>query len=310
MSYHTVFILRQKSPIIGQLDSIKLFGAITSALSELNFDMMDQYLKSFEDGTLRISSVFPVIKNNKANHFFLPIPKIDFEDDLSDDEKEKYFSDIKKLKKIKYVSKNIFELIINQKLSLSVVINKIKNEWCIKNKTFLVEINEKTPEMKTIEVPRNSLNRYTGKSKIFYTNATIYNGCDMFFLVKGNKENKRIIESAIKFLEDRGFGQDYSTGFGNFEYLSKEEIEIKEPESESCVNLSLFYPKGKELSGVNKQYSLREIKGITQKGMHIPAVIFIEEGSCFDDNKLLGSKYTVPETQNILAGYIYTINIM
>lgn len=318
MSMHTAYVLRQKSPIIGELDSIKLFGAITAALAEIDPGKMAIFLKAFEDNNLRLSSIFPAMPDGDEHTYYLPMPKIRFGkvpnlDDPDEDKQKETYERLKRIKKIKYASKHVFEALTNKRHTYSDLLAKTgkTGEWNIKGK-YLRLCDETSPDIKHIESPRNSLNRYNGRSEIFYSDATIYANCDMFFLAKGSKELISIVEGAIRFLEDRGFGQDYTTGFGSFKYIKKEDIELKEPEdpSCSCITLSLFYPKNCEISTANKLYSIREIKGITKNGKHIPAVIFIEEGSYFEKEKFGGATYKVPETNNILSGYAYTVKVV
>ena len=322
MSEQTAFILQLKSPLIGKLDSIKLFGAITSALSELDPQKMEFFLKSFEENKLRISSLFPVVPDKEGHRYYLPMPKIDFRvdpnifNDIEENKRKEQFGLLKKIKKIKYVSKEIFEELINNRYYIRNLLEKLDKDtgvWKIEKKIenrYLLNKTETAPVIKETEVPRNMLNRYTGRSEIFYSAASVYENCNIFFLARGDEHLINIIESAIKFLQDRGFGQDSSTGYGTFKYTKKEKLDIEEPESSCCITLSLFYPKEAEISKTKKIYTIREIKGITKDGKHIPAVVFIDEGSYFEKEEVNGTKYVVPKTVNILSGYAYPIKIV
>lgn len=70
-------------------------------------------------------------------------------------------------------------------------------------------------------IPNNSVNRITNETEgIFYTSGNEFKNMGLFFLVEFMDEDyKPIVKAAIKFLKDRGFGRDISTGKGQFDYL-------------------------------------------------------------------------------------------
>ena len=161
------------------------------------------------------------------------------------------------------------------------------------------------PQIESIDMPRNALNRYTLKSNIFYSPATIYKNCNLYFLAHTDEQNLKSIESALKFLQDRGIGQDYSVGFGQFEF-EKTELELNEPNSANkTITLSkmILDENKKELYS----YKAEEIKGFNKDGLHIYPTVYLKDGSCIS-SEVKGKILKIRENF-LINGLCYPINI-
>lgn len=310
MTPHTAVILTPESNFMAEVDSIKIFGSIASALSELDRDKFDEFYNSVKNGETRISSAFPLIKDT----LFFPMPIYSVGYDTAKD--IGIFNELKGIKKAEFVSQRVFEEILNNKPGLRDILEKIENEeWRLdKNKKCIyldeeTEIEERNFLIKRYEVPKNVLNRYTYASTIFYSQAYFYN-CDLFFLVKTSRDILKLIKTALKLLEDRGMSQDFSIGFGKFKVRNiKEDINLNESDDEGIVLLSKYHPAENEIKSIKsceKAYKIKEIKGFTKK-WHIPPYLFFEEGSCFKLNGLKGKLIDIPDTKTSLNGIAYYV---
>lgn len=309
MTKHTAIILTPESNFMGEVDSIKLFGSIASALSELDRNDFDKFYNSVSSGETRISSAFPLVGNT---YFFpMPIYPSKYDEKLSKSDDIKIFMKIKEIKKTGFVSQKIFEYIINNKPELGKILDKVYNKGWKLNKKYLYSNGEadiKENLIKRHEVPKNILDRYTYRSTIFYSQAYFYN-CDLFFLVKTNKEVLKLIKTALKLLEDRGLSQDFSIGFGEFKLKDIREIELDES-GNGVVLLSKYHPNEDEVKLIkdsDKSYRIKEIKGFTKNGFHIPAYKFFEEGSYFKLDEIKGGVIDIPHTKTSLNGTAYYV---
>ena len=313
MTTHTAVILSPESNFMAEVDSIKIFGSIASALSELDRDKFNRFYSSVKTGETRISSSFPLIKDT---HLFpMPIYSFEYDKDLSEkSENIEVFTKIKEIKKTEFVSQSVFEEILNNKPKLGDILEKIESgEWRLDKKCLYLdeedELEEKNFLIKRYEIPKNVLNRYTYGSTIFYSQAHFYN-CDLFFLVKTSKGILKLINAALKLLEDRGMSQDFSIGFGKFMLRNIKEIELNEPGGGGMILLSKYHPDENEIeliNSCNKYYRIKEIKGFTNNGFHIPPYIFFREGSCFKLNGIKGKLIDIPDARTSLNGIAYYI---
>ena len=134
-------------------------------------------------------------------------------------------------------------------------------------------------------LPNNSVNRLFNDTKIFYTQGDNYKNLGLFFLIKVfDDEFDAILKSAIKFLKDRGFGRDISTGKGQFDYIiENNDNSIDIDNGNMFTTLSRFIPSEDDLKRIN-EYSFYEIdskRGRDKSGEIRKQVRFFKEGSIF-----------------------------
>ena len=262
-----------------KLHSDTLFGAITYAVSELYPNLVDEMINEFDAGRppFLISSAFPVIyDNNEKIRFY---PKIIMDSDLS-----KFDSKIKKdYKKVEYIEEKLFYDLLDGKITEEEI---LKNYSSYNRFSNLLISNDLDVEIGFGEniLPNNSVNRLIHETKIFYTQGDSYKNLGLFFLVHlYDDEYEDIIKSSIKFLKDRGFGRDISTGKGHFDYEVEDTFDIEETKDNMFVTLSRFIPLKDDLKRIN-EYSYYEIgskRGRDKTGEIRKLVRFFKEGSIF-----------------------------
>lgn len=267
--------------IFPQLHSDTLFGALTSAISELYPEKVDEMLKEFEiKPPFLISSTFPFIfKEDKKIRFY---PKPIFKEylDVSLEQHKKY-------KGVSYLEETIFFNLIKGKVSEYDIVSNIEDYNKIKNLLTFEEYNIKVDYTETV-LPNNSVNRYTNEAKIFYSSGGEYKNLGLFFIIEFiNKDYEEIVKSAIRFLKDRGFGKDISTGKGQFDYEIDEDFKLPYDDSDldSFITLSRFIPNKDDLDNIG-EYSSYEIgskRGKSRSGEPRKQVRFFNEGSIFKE---------------------------
>ena len=263
-----------------KLHSDTLFGALISAISELYPDKVDYIINEFEGEKppFLISSTFPVIFNGDDKVKFYP--KLIVGSDLTGIDSKI----IKDYKKVDYVDEKLFNALINGEISEKELLDDYEKYYRYSNLLMSEKIDVDIGFGKNI-LPNNSVNRLVHETKIFYTQGDSYKNLGLFFLVKIIDEDfKEVLQSAIKFLKDRGFGRDISTGKGHFEYsIDEDECDLENEDGNMFVTISRFIPTADDLKRIN-EYSFYEIdskRGRDKSGEIRKQVRFFKEGSIF-----------------------------
>jgi len=216
------------------IHSDTLFSAMVNAIRiNKGRDSVEDFVSNFRDGNTRISSVFP-----KLEGIFL-FPKLLLRFDEDSDKRDR-----KMVKKAMFVSKMMFERLINE--------GKYPKDLHIK-KGIIGSDNE----LKKIELGRDwikseVLERFSRVSSgnedhsLFNIATTIYDSANLYVLVKGKID---IVEESLKMLEDLGIGGKISSGMGQIKFVGRGNLELNVPKStDYCTTLSLFTPRRNELN--------------------------------------------------------------
>lgn len=303
------------------LSSDSLFGAITYALSELYPDKLNDYLKRFEDKNnlpFLISSAFPFLKSGDEYCRFYPKPLSKFQ--------SKDVISYKKFKKIKFLEESIFIDLVSGNIDNRQLFDSfVKKEFLINenNKSFLFkkENNDLLNDnfFSTEIAPHNVIDRINYNSmNIFYSsNYRFKENKGLFFLVDFLDDSfEEIFLSALKYLRDRGFGKDISTGNGQFDFEIDdfdvfEEINSSE-KGQYFLALSRFIPDSEDINRISKAslssllYELGDKQSRDSFGLR-KKTRFFKEGSIFP----FYSKYcgSLVETSDKSVEYGYSFNI-
>ena len=273
--------------VFPKLHSDRLFGAFISAISELYPDKVDEIINDFKSNNppFIISSTFPAISiDDEKLRFF---PKIIINNSLN---KTFNLDDLKDFKKVEYYEERIFFDIINGKLSEEEILTNYNNYHRISNFLMLKD-KEVNIEVKNAILPNNMINRLSGETKIFYSDGLRYSdNIELFFFIEFfNPDYENIIKSALKFLKDRGFGQDISIGKGQFDYTI-EDISINDlsqnsvsHDNDKFITLSRFIPSEEDLKFIDEysNYEILSKRSKDKSGENRKQVRFFKEGSTF-----------------------------
>lgn len=253
-----------------ELHSDTIFGALTYAINKLYPEITNKMISSFIENKppFILSSAFPFIFNDKEDFetgnktkFF---PKIIL---ANINNKEHDYKILKEYKKVNYLDEKIFFNLILGKINEDKIISNFNNYTKFKDMLMNKKENIKFTYSE-ITTPNNSVNRLYNKTDgIFYTSGKKFKNMGLFFLIKFyDGTYKEIIRGAIKFLKDRGFGKDISTGKGQFDYYIDEDYSLESEYNlnnnlNNFITLSRFIPNTNDLNAIN-EYVKRDIKHI------------------------------------------------
>ncbi len=266
--------------IVPYIPSDTLWGAVASAHVTLGLPF------DFAKPPFAISSAFPFVQN----HYFFPVP-LGGLDGLLKQAAEQDEIWIKKIKKINYLEKSVFEQIISgQKLQLNrLFIPEAQDEFLVNAR----QLAELFPIYRIYEVPRITVDRLqdsAAEGQIFYFSQMVFQEqAGLFFMAHfANEQAQKHLEAALHLLGDEGLGADRTVGRGFFE-VEKTEVELNLPEKPNAfTTLSLYFPKQDELKLLlNDQvrYRLVKRKGyaahVGVRGKRRGMVRMFAEGSLF-----------------------------
>lgn len=271
-----------------------LMGALVNMYALLGKEV------NFSDPPFKVTSAFPF----SGDLFFFPVPigtlhhLMQEADDLSI---------VKKLKKVKFIEKSLFEkLLRGEAFSLSEINWKLLKKF----NQFLIPsgVNSFNGVFSVSEVPRIRVDRgdhsVKGGNIFYFSQLFFHERCGLFFLVDMADEHVEQFEAALSLLADEGLGADRNVGKGFFSW-EKTEIELQIPENADSVYLaSLYYPKFEEISNKidisNSYYKILTRKGFVfnfkLSGLRRSPVRMLEEGSILkvkDGNDINGDNPVV-----------------
>lgn len=206
---------------------------------------VEDFLRSFS-----LSSAFPFV----GNSLFLPKPQGKIDVVVTDMEE---YSSRKKLKKIKYLESNLWNVVVAGK-RLEVVSSQIKDDFLVSvgnvdgfNKPYKTQVNQR------VSVPRvdnKPAEPFFFEWKYFNSNAGLY--C---ILDTSDDARCREIVDLFGRLGEIGLGTDRNVGGGKFTVESKEWKTIDVEKSDAQMLLSLYIPTEEELAELNLQESKYEL---------------------------------------------------
>lgn len=269
-----------------KLHSDRLFGAIFATISEIFPSKLEDVKHDFESENppFLISSTFPVLDINDSKIKFFPKIILKRKSEVNSQIEKDY-------KKVDYLEESIFLDIINGKITEEDILKNYDDYSRVKN-LLMLKGQEKEIEIAQTLSPHNSINRLINETDIFYTEGLAYgqnNG--LFFLIEIFKESYiPIIKSCLKFLKDRGFGPDISTGKGQFDYeiqdVNLADLNIHDEVTNAgdmFITLSRFIPTKDDLDYISAEssYEISSKRSIDKSGDKRKLVHYFKEGSIF-----------------------------
>lgn len=237
--------------------------------------------------------------------------------------KKDNFDILKMLKKVKFVSEQIFRSVTKEERGIKDYIND-KNiiqgilfddaEVEGLRKRFDVRENKDIKILEEKEVPRVVIDRKTSSSNIYHFGEISFaRNCGLYFLMDLRlKEYEKKVKAAIRVLGDEGIGGDRTYGKGLFK-VEFEKMELDMEPKPHFVTLSLYYPREDEVSTVmDGYYELMKrggwIYSVYAKSLRRRTVRMLAEGSVFKsaDKDLYGGLANVkPEGIDLHEVYRY-----
>ncbi len=285
-------IIDPKSPFLGPIDSVKIYGAFVAGYSQL-FENPKRILSRIGNGEIRFSSPMPLAEGN----FYVFKPMI---------ESEEVDTVVwKRFKKVQYIPLEIAEDALNNgKYSEEQVREIVRNRF-----SFIT----------TIDIPGVSIERQTNLSNIYYKEAYIpvykkpcrdesYKKLKLWILVDAPRNYEKEIKSVFKLLGDLGISKKRSAGYGQF---TTELREFELNDHAHHMFLSKYVPREDEVKGFpfkHSNYELTEVRGYTKSGRAFGLVRALKEGSTFPNMEKMpvgrvvtyGEEYSIVGVPQIL----------
>lgn len=252
-----IIYLKPRSSLKGvELRSDTLFGALCWGIRQIHGNnTLESLLSQFfsRKPPFLISSAFPYKEENNTTIHYLPKPIT--EPIFPKMKTIEGYEKSKKVKKVKYISEKAFNGVINAKDDV------LEDESAFLDTTELIDI----------DVQRNRINRLSLSTEgaLFYSHEIFFpSNMGLYFLLISQKDTKDYIDSALLYLEERGFGGGISVGKGHFKYLRSSDIEIiHQPQiANSFTTLSLYYPTKEEFTLFHENKEMIWYNLIKRKG--------------------------------------------
>ncbi|MCD6513519.1 MAG: type III-A CRISPR-associated RAMP protein Csm4 [Candidatus Odinarchaeota archaeon] len=300
----------------------KLFGIDeATALVNLYIDRNPPFI---------ISSAFPYFSKNGFVLYAFVKPILPLKKYVND---VRAFKNLKKIKKAILLSKMLFEEIINGRLSLGDLLEKVSSGDIIMYENILMTVDEfQNIEQQDMPIKikidsHNTLDRYGCGSLIYFTGSVSFSKeSGLYFLVKFYDNSfKKKFYSTLNLLSDDGIGGNRSIGHGIFRYTTVS-LDLKVPEnSKYVVTLSRYIPTRDEIKKLCQSldhplFELVRIGGFVQSpytklGIRRPTINMISEGSLLPFSKDIDLLGKTVELANIgihkvvRYGYAFLVGI-
>lgn len=271
--------LKPNSVFPDALPSNTIFGAMCKAMAELGMDVDDLIEVFTKRPPFLLSSAFPFVDSSDLHHF-LPKPitkpaRIDI---------EKHFDDAKVYKKARYIHQTIFNKWVKGETDEEEIIKSF-SEYNQKHGLLYEKEIDIDFAIEQIEIPHNRIDRLSSESKEFYfTTGKIFKNAGLYFIIKFNDESYREdVLSALRFLQDRGFGGGISRGYGGAKIEIKDLDFIEESRKKYLMTLSRYIAVEFSEFKDDVWYELVTVRGRSGDGVMKKEVKMLSEGSVFPD---------------------------
>jgi len=225
------------------------------------------------------------------------------------------------MKRVRYIHETVFNKWIQGEIDEEKLSKNIDNYTIVDGLLYPKDLNLDF-RIKSLDTSRNSLNRLTHFSDLFFTSGYYYKNAGLFFMVRFLDEEFEskygdLLLGSFKFLRDRGFGGDISVGKGHFDIynISEKEI-INEPANGNrFISLSKYHPTSDEIEAFKKDdenlyYDFYTKRGRDSSGSIRKKVRFFLEGSTFPQlgKDVYGKSIPVGE-EAVEFGYSFNVRM-
>lgn len=274
-----------------------LFGAFISAMSKIYPEKLNDFRDLFEEGKIRFSSAFYCIKQKDTNSYIYLLPK-PVSLNLADLNEH---IDHKAVKKVKFVSKSIYEKgITSEKWFSDECV--MPNSQCV----FLKEEFEKDEpnfslfekvDLQKVKIHTDEINKDNkGEGRLYSQTDIMIMGSEevdvnWYFLLDLNeqlsKNDENIFYQTLDLMIGNGIGGDRSSGCGKIEEMEIEDfnVNVNNPSNRQLL-LSLAFPKETEKD--KYLYYKTKIRGGmwygSGKNERFKKIMALEEGCILEGN--------------------------
>ena len=250
-----IFKLKFHSPVAGEVDSIKLYGALLHSMKILYPDKFSDFYNDIKQGKIAVSSLIPVVNNEVL--LFKPMlwARVNMENR-------------KNFKKIRYIPIDKAREVLEKGEYTPEQVEDLIN-WA-KDKNF--------PQLMIEEdIPKVSIPKTGGKTNIFYENVKYLFG-NWAVIIKEGNFSKEIL-SCLKYLGEHGVSKKVSWGLGRFDIVDRENFTYRISSGDYCYLLSKFAPQKNEIKSIDfhsSYYEIKTIVGRTRAGKSFKQITLVE----------------------------------
>ncbi len=298
--------------IFRPLHSDTLFGAICFAIEQTHGEEeLIKIIEKFKNTPpFLLSSAFPYVRSDSGRVYFLPKPIEDLE---KINDYKKHIDSFKILKDVKYISRDIFNDWINGRIDGTYILQNM-NKYSVKTGLLFPKEKELKFSIKNFDVPRNQINRLNNFPYLYYFNGYSCKNVGLFFMIRlYDEEYETLLKGVLKFLRDRGFGEDISVGKGEFdiEEISENKIFELPKNQKRFMTLSRYIPSIDEINTFkvrsNVFYDIHLKRGRSFDGKLKKQVYFFSEGSTFPNLKNIYGKILRVHEKSIEYGFAFNV---
>ena len=285
------------------LHSDTLWSALVNAWVFCHPESVEDFITECKKGYFKLSSAFYCVEYPDKQVFFLPKPA-----SLNLFK----FDEPKKLKKIKFISKGVWESgLLPENWFNSSKCTLIQNESIVALKSeintplhiFSIETN---PKVRARDI-NDKESSFFYQTDIFLLNGENYK-VNWYFLTENNLSEhlKRDFEKAIQTMVSLGIGGERTSGCGSLtEYVETSlDIEPVEMSNYKC-SISLIAPDENELTENSLYQTIKRGGRFLEKGKYLPMIQMLLEGAVFD-TEIKGRIITLNDNPPVLR---YGVNL-
>lgn len=291
------------------IHSDTLFSAIICTIARIYpQEVIDNFIKLFENQTISVSSIFYCLEKNKdAMIYFLPKP-ISYNLTTTSDNR-------KQVKKIKFISKAVWE----KGYQPEDWVNDAKCQ--IIQKQFVCTVEEFEGMEKDVKIyykhtlPKVAVHKATKEDTLYnQTNIQVAQNqttpVHLFFLLKTtlSKEDEQYkkLSTVIRLLADTGIGGERSTGCGLIDTITTKNFNVElAEETHTHCSIGLFVPKNQiELQHCTHYQVVRRAGRKTSHDGILQRIRMIQEGAIMTSDQLEGTIVDIsPNNDNTYSRY-------
>jgi CRISPR-associated protein Csm4 len=297
------------------LHSDTLWSALVNAWALACTDTVECFIDECRKGNFKLSSAFYCIEfsdryyglstqspETKKKVFFLPKP---VSLNLF------AFDEPKKLKRIKFISKGIWESGLLPKDWFNAdKCTLLQNESIVALKT---EIGRSVNIFKIETMPHTRARDVTDREDAFYYQSDLcllhsdsFNVNWYFFVENNLPQNLRTdFKSAMQMLVNMGIGGERTSGCGSLTGYIEENYELQITNYDHSVSVSLIAPNENELAETSLYQVIKRGGRFLEKGKSLKMIQMLQEGAVFE-NDIKGKIVTLNENPPVLR---YGINL-
>lgn len=278
------------------LHSDTLWSALVNAWSLACLESLENFLLGCNEGNFKLSSAFYCVEYKGNNVFFLPKPV----------SLNLFKTDVpKKLKRIKFVSKGIWEQGILPELWFD-------DNKCtlLQNDSIVALKSEISENIRLFDIETNHKNRardVSNREDAFYYETDLFllstenYKTDWYFLMDNNLTDdlSNDFKTAMQTLIHFGVGGERTSGCGSLTSFHEVEFSLEISNVNYQSSISLIAPRENELTEKSIYQVIKRGGRFLEKGKSLPMVQMLKEGAVFD-TKIKGRIVKLNEEPPIL----------